>query len=296
LNNSALTDLIHRKYIKIELEVSPSEDGEYAQYLEELRHTLPIKAVHLEYRGDIPRCCVSFNKKETSTQEIIQFFKSKKLFTGRFFLGNLFHEIIDNIALQGKNQPGISYNSDLPNYFLMLLFWFFCANSISFIVVGFLIRKQKKIMPPPQRPSLIFLSFTGLLGGSAIVLCAVALGYLLPVFHITVHEQEWITQLIAGLGNKPLTFITLCIVIPIAEEYFFRGSIFAYLQQEHGGYWAVFVSSLLFAVVHSNSSGLILYMLYGVVFCLLYHKWKSLVPSVIAHIIINTVVFFQYMP
>tara|TARA_Y100000748_G_C15451782_1_gene471239 strand:- start:224 stop:1015 length:792 start_codon:yes stop_codon:yes gene_type:complete len=83
-------------------------------------------------------------------------------------------------------------------------------------------------------------------------------------------------------------FLAVVIVAPIGEEIVFRGFLQKFLEK----YWkdvtrAVLVTSLFFAMIHFNPFWTIQIYLLGVILGFLSWKTKSVLPSIILHIVNN---------
>lgn len=77
------------------------------------------------------------------------------------------------------------------------------------------------------------------------------------------------------------------LVVPITEEIFFRGCVCTGISAIYGKGSAVFISSLLFALLHSGTSGFIFAFIGGLMFSFLYMQTDSILPGLILHIANN---------
>ncbi|MPQ22331.1 CPBP family intramembrane metalloprotease [Carnobacterium divergens] len=103
------------------------------------------------------------------------------------------------------------------------------------------------------------------------------------------------TQYIIEIINKyPLFLITGAIFAPILEEFVFRKVIFGFFYDLTGVVGAAVISSLLFAFIHMDGH-ILLYSAMGFVFCFLYVKTKNIATPIIAHMLMNTLVFISQM-
>jgi membrane protease YdiL (CAAX protease family) len=101
---------------------------------------------------------------------------------------------------------------------------------------------------------------------------------------------------------KNINWISLIILIPIGEELFFRAYIQNKLQHKINSVVIILLVSVLFAAIHSPYVSLFLgssnadwhrfYIAFfgGLISGILYHKSKSIVPSIIFHIFWNLAV------
>ena len=86
-----------------------------------------------------------------------------------------------------------------------------------------------------------------------------------------------------------LLMLTLLVVAaPVVEELVFRGFLFGRLQAKYGTAWAVWVSSILFGILHADIFGAVLF---GVIVCLVRIKYGTLIAPMLVHAGNNAVVF-----
>ncbi len=96
------------------------------------------------------------------------------------------------------------------------------------------------------------------------------------------------------LGNPTLVTYLLNILLagvlaPVLEETVFRGIVFGSLQTYFGVRTAAVISSLIFAGLHFQLYGLFPRFILGMVLGYLYHKHKSLYPSMALHSLNNII-------
>jgi membrane protease YdiL (CAAX protease family) len=91
---------------------------------------------------------------------------------------------------------------------------------------------------------------------------------------------QFIGVLIAGSG-----------FVPLCEETFFRGYVFTGTRQRYGLIAGFVLSPLLFAAAHLNLPAFLPIFAAGAIFCFVYYRTGSLVPSMFAHAIFNGLQF-----
>ncbi len=140
----------------------------------------------------------------------------------------------------------------------------------------------KRVSLPTIKNTLIF--STGVL---------IAFDTLDRIIHKFIPPPDYIIDL--GEIMKPdstlgyiFLFLAVVIVAPIGEEIIFRGFLQRFLEK----YWkditrAVLVTSLFFAIIHFNPFWTIQIYLLGVILGFLSWKTKSVIPSIILHIVNN---------
>lgn len=90
------------------------------------------------------------------------------------------------------------------------------------------------------------------------------------------------------------TAILVCLLAPVAEEFLFRGYIFAALRTWRGPLTAAVTTGCLFGFVHVVSAPigyLVPLAVLGILLCLIYERTKSLYPCIALHALNNCVAF-----
>jgi membrane protease YdiL (CAAX protease family) len=130
----------------------------------------------------------------------------------------------------------------------------------------------------------------GAAGGVAAFLAGGAIAVALDLVGLPVQEQAWLEELLA----RPETVMRLLpwfvVFLPLSEEFFFRGYLFRFLAQRAGFPTGFLVSSALFALVHLNLSGFLVYLAVGCMFALVYSRTASLLAPISAHVVYNGIV------
>ena len=88
--------------------------------------------------------------------------------------------------------------------------------------------------------------------------------------------------------------ILVCVLAPLAEEFFFRGYFFTALRSWRGMWPAAIVTGLVFGGIHAGSSDpafLVPLSALGTGLCLLYVRTGSLYPCIAAHALNNSLAF-----
>lgn len=106
-----------------------------------------------------------------------------------------------------------------------------------------------------------------------------------------VKEVSENTQRIMDLIKTfPLVVMVSSIVGPILEEIVFRKIIFGTLNKRFSFFFSAVISSIIFGLAHLEPVHLILYSAMGFTFAFLYYKTKRIMVSIIAHVMMNTIV------
>ena len=84
--------------------------------------------------------------------------------------------------------------------------------------------------------------------------------------------------------------LLVAILIPIAEELYFRGILFRFIRQNKSFIWSALASSLIFSSIHFSPSSIPFTFLLGFSSAFLFEKSKSIFPSFFLHIAVNNLV------
>ncbi len=88
-------------------------------------------------------------------------------------------------------------------------------------------------------------------------------------------------------GNKIFSFLSLCVLIPIAEEFVFRFGFFNALKKYLDARIAALVSSVAFALAHGDWVKTLTAFFVGLLFCYIYEKSADIRFTVAIHILNN---------
>lgn len=93
-----------------------------------------------------------------------------------------------------------------------------------------------------------------------------------------------------GMAHNPFGILSIALLAPILEELLFRGVIQRRLQaMTHKAWVAIIASALIFGVVHGNPAQIPFATLMGAMFGWLYYRTGSLLPSIVGHVLNNSV-------
>lgn len=105
-------------------------------------------------------------------------------------------------------------------------------------------------------------------------------------------QPEGVRQITEGVHDAPQvlrTLVVLGLLAPLAEEVVFRGLLYGWLAGRWGNLVAFVLSSLAFAVAHTEPVHILLVLPLGFWFGWLRWRTGSLVPTIVAHIVNNTI-------
>ncbi len=116
-------------------------------------------------------------------------------------------------------------------------------------------------------------------------LAATAITELMSGAGITAYEADFSTS--KDIKSVILMVLYVCLVAPVTEELFYRGFLLKNLSRVSQRF-GIFASAFLFGLAHQNISQFVLAFVVGIFMGYLTVKHNSLVPSIIAHMAVNT--------
>lgn len=125
-----------------------------------------------------------------------------------------------------------------------------------------------------------------------LVVVVFTLGIIIPSGYITewTKLEDYFADGLADMMHHPIGILSITIVGPIVEEIICRGVILTILLKLFRKPWsAIVVSALLFGIIHMNPVQIFFATLLGIVLGWLYYRTGSLVPSIVMHIVNNSV-------
>ena len=104
-------------------------------------------------------------------------------------------------------------------------------------------------------------------------------------------------QALAHIMAEPGGYIAIGILVPIAEEFVFRGAVLRVLLNVFSGrlHWiAIVLSALVFGAVHGNLPQFVHATLIGLLLGWMYYRTDSIFPGIVLHWVNNTVAYVLY--
>jgi len=129
----------------------------------------------------------------------------------------------------------------------------------------------------------------GAAAGLVALACSATLTWLLDLIGLPVEEQDWLIALYRDPAAVASLAPWIVLLGPLSEEVFFRGYAFRYIRQEAGFPAGLLVSSALFALIHFNASGFLVYLAIGCTLAWVHHRTNHLLAPVTGHVVTNTV-------
>jgi len=109
------------------------------------------------------------------------------------------------------------------------------------------------------------------------------------------HMRNPVTEILTSGVTAPeliWVLLVLCVVVPVAEEIFFRGFVYRGLRARWGVLTAALASAAFFGVVHLEVMHFLPIFVLGVVVAYTFQRTGSLVPAIVIHALNNVVAVF----
>jgi membrane protease YdiL (CAAX protease family) len=168
---------------------------------------------------------------------------------------------------------------------------YFTAQALIFLGVGWMLMRLRvrPSVAAPQGGSLLAVGW-GAAAGTGAFLISATLAMLLSWIGFPVEEQDWLIDLLGDRAQLTRLAPWIVLILPFSEEVFFRGYVFRMLSQRAGPAIGYLVSAGLFAAVHLNPSGFLVYAAIGFVLAWVYRRTGSLVAPVVGHVVHNGII------
>ena len=113
--------------------------------------------------------------------------------------------------------------------------------------------------------------------------------YLITALHLNLqtNDQLLLQQSKVAPLTTYATLLAAVIVAPFCEEVFFRGFVFPGLRRGMPVGWAIILSSLLFAVSHTDPGSFAVLLIIGLALAILRWRTRSIWPPILLHTLNN---------
>jgi membrane protease YdiL (CAAX protease family) len=129
----------------------------------------------------------------------------------------------------------------------------------------------------------------GLAAGFAGFLCAATIGLIQAWFGWSLEEQAWLLELLSDRDGLWRLLPLVVLLVPLAEELFFRGYLFRFLLQRNGPVPAYLISAGTFSVIHLHLPGLMTYFAVGLLFAYVCRRTSGMLAPIVGHATYNGV-------
>ncbi len=98
-----------------------------------------------------------------------------------------------------------------------------------------------------------------------------------------------------GLWGRLMVFVLVVGLVPMTEEWLFRGLVFDSLRRYLSPRWTILLQAVLFAVLHPLGFYTVLYLAIGLLLGWFRHHFRSLWPGIWAHQFQNSLAFISFL-
>jgi membrane protease YdiL (CAAX protease family) len=165
---------------------------------------------------------------------------------------------------------------------------FLGAQSIVLLAFG-LVFGALRVTPKPRLAraglprALLFGTAIGVLGFVA----SIGIGALQRALGLAIREQAWLVDLLSDESALLSLVPWLVLIAPWAEETFFRGYFFRFLDERVGPRIAYPLSAACFSLIHFHLPGLLVYFVVGLLFAWACRRTATLTAAIAAHVVYN---------
>ncbi|WP_442597644.1 CPBP family intramembrane glutamic endopeptidase [Neobacillus sp. D3-1R] len=170
-------------------------------------------------------------------------------------------------------------------------YWLLISFSITTLIVLFILRKEMKSDQLDRSHTMSFQrSLLWAFIGIFLALISQSLAANIENMLGIKMGSENTKQIIKIIETFPLVIIVSSVLGPILEEIVFRKIIFGSLYKRFNFFLSALISSVIFALAHTEPEHTLLYSAMGFTFAFLYVKTKRIWVPMFAHVAMNTFV------
>lgn len=169
-------------------------------------------------------------------------------------------------------------------------YWLILSFSIALIMILFILRKEISLSGFERKGSSLGLSVIWAIFGIFLALFAQTVAANIErLFGVPVGSENT-QQILKIIQTFPLAILVSSIIGPILEEIIFRKILFGGLYGRFNFFVSALISSVIFALAHTEPQHILLYASMGFTFAFLYVKTKHILVPIFAHTAMNTIV------
>lgn len=168
-------------------------------------------------------------------------------------------------------------------------YWSTISFAIATVIILILTTRDKQFWKVFSKPRL---SMPEVIGWGIIGFALVYVGQIIGAqIEIKLFGIEAGSENTANIGEimraAPIMILSTVLFAPILEEIIFRRVIFGSLIQKFNFWISAIASGLVFAAIHLEFEHLLLYAICGLVFAFIYNYTRSIIASIISHMMLN---------
>lgn len=113
-----------------------------------------------------------------------------------------------------------------------------------------------------------------------------------PIFPNAFAAYDKLLGNVTGASTSVIMMLAVILLAPIGEELLFRGLILKYANRCMPAFVSILLQALLFGLYHGNVIQGIYAFALGIVLGLLAHRYNSILPGILLHVVINLSILF----
>jgi membrane protease YdiL (CAAX protease family) len=169
-------------------------------------------------------------------------------------------------------------------------YWLIFSFSAALIMILFILRKEISVSSFERKGSSFVISFIWAVFGVFLALFAqTAAANIEHLFGVPTGSENT-QQILKIIDIFPMAILVSSIIGPILEEIVFRKILFGALYGRFNFFVSALISSVIFALAHTEPQHTLLYAAMGFTFAFLYVKTKHILVPIFAHTAMNTIV------
>lgn len=169
-------------------------------------------------------------------------------------------------------------------------YWLIFSFSVALITILFILRKEMSVSSFERKGGSLTVSFIWAVFGVFLALFAqTAAANIEHLFGVQMGSENT-KQILKIINIFPLAILVSSIIGPILEEIVFRKILFGGLYGRFNFFVSALISSVIFALAHTEPQHVLLYSAMGFTFAFLYVKTKHILVPIFAHTAMNTIV------
>ena len=176
------------------------------------------------------------------------------------------------------------------NQRLAVPYWLIISFSIGLAIILFLLRKEMRKTRLERSGSPIGYSIIWAVFGIFLALFAQSLAANIERLIGIPMGSENTQQILKIINTFPLAILVSSIFGPILEEIVFRKILFGTFYKRFNFFVSAIISSVIFALAHTEPQHILLYSSIGFTFAFLYIRTKHILVPIFAHVAMNTLV------
>lgn len=113
-------------------------------------------------------------------------------------------------------------------------------------------------------------------------------GFILDEFN----NQDVVNSIKSKEGISLKLLMSLLVIAPLFEEFYFRGILINYFKDNYGSFWAILLSSFYFSFIHYNIAASPTLFALGILLGIVAFISNSIIYCIFIHMLFNSIMIF----